>query len=97
MWRTTSHEARSLEESLDALNPAPVRTFPVAGAGSDGRKCRFRIFRQTDSGNSGRLGAVGQALVELKVARPMRRSVEVEESATLEDSVEDGGSQILIV
>jgi len=59
--------------------------------------CRFRIFWQTDSGNSGRLSAISQALFELKMARAMGRSIEVEESSSLEDSIEDSSSQILVV
>src|SRR6202035_1402913 len=60
-------------------------------------KCRFRKLWQTDSGNSGRLSGIGQVLFELKVPRPMRGSVELEEPSSLEDSVEDGSSQILVV
>src|ERR1700741_26077 len=59
--------------------------------------CRFRIFWQTDSGNSGRLGVISQALFKLKVTGPVGRSVEVQESPSLEDSIEDGSSQILVV
>ena len=52
---------------------------------------RFRKFWQTDWGNSGRCRVTGQSLLELKVPRPVGRSVEVEEPSSLEDLVQDGG------
>src|SRR5713226_4572178 len=42
------------------------------------RQCRFRKLWQTDSGNSGRLSAPGQVLLELKVPRPSGGSVQVD-------------------
>ena len=54
-------------------------------------------LREMGKGMESALCGAGQALLELKVTRPVGGSVEVEESSPLEDSVEDGSCQILIV
>jgi hypothetical protein len=59
--------------------------------------CGFRKFWHANSGNSGTIWIGRQGLFQVDVTGSSGWSIEVYEASAFQDSVQDGGGQILIV
>src|SRR5207244_5205808 len=61
------------------------------------RCCGFRKLWRANSGNSGTVCRSRQCLLQIQMTRPPGGSIEVDEASTLQDSIQNGGRQILVV
>src|SRR2546429_268269 len=60
-------------------------------------RCGFRKLWRANSGNSGTVCRSRQCLLQIQMTRPPGGSIEVDEASTLQDSIQNGGRQILVV
>src|SRR2546430_8170042 len=56
----------------------------------------WKLWR-ANSGNSGTVCRSRQCLLQIQMTRPPGGSIEVDEASTLQDSIQNGGRQILVV
>ena len=59
--------------------------------------CGFQKFWHADSRNSGILGVGKQGVLQLEMTCSPRGSIEANEPPSLQDTVKDGGCQILVM
>src|SRR5437879_7639751 len=57
--------------------------------------CGFRKLWRANSGNSGTVCRSRQCLLQIQMTRPPGASIEGDEAATLQDSIQNGGRQTL--
>src|SRR5947199_3132810 len=67
------------------------------GYGRGYYSCGFRKLWRANSGNSGTVCRSRQCLLQIQMTRPPGGSIEVDEASTLQDSIQNGGRQILVV
>jgi len=64
---------------------------------SQGQRCGFGKFWQVDSRKSGLVGFGWQGIFQVEAACSSRGPIELEEAPALEDAIEDGRRQVLVV